>query len=107
MVSISQSFTSLHKGGPRQPGPSCIGGIVDIDLHYFGATKLEFWWKRRLTGPLNVFCIVLRSRVLAAHLFDIVEAFGVSSDTVELWQGRDSAMRCLVAIAESERSDFG
>lgn len=55
--------------------------------------------------PLNVFSIVLRPGVLAAHLLDVVEALGISTNAFELWECGGTTMRGLVATAESEGSD--
>ena len=46
-----------------------------------GAPQLELRRQFGFTRPLDVFGVVLRSRILAAHEVNIIKAFGVATDT--------------------------
>lgn len=103
LPSLRQDQPILHATASLQH-VRILRAVIALADH-FRASQFELCWEARLASPLHVFGSVFRPGVCAAHHFDIVQAFGVATDAVELWYGWATAGSCLAAAMEGQSFD--
>lgn len=79
--------------------------VIVAFADYIGAAELELRRQGGLAGPLNVFGAVLGARVATLHRIDRVDAGCIATNACQLWYGIQSAVRGVLAIAESQSLD--
>jgi hypothetical protein len=100
---LRQEQALLHRTTPLQH-PRVIGVLIAFtdDLR---TPQLELLREIRSATPLNVFGLVVRTLVRAAHYVDFV-VLATWALAHELGDGGDAAVGCLFVGAEGERFDL-